>query len=141
MLKKIALYIPLLGFLASCVSVDVGSFIVPGETLDKKGNYYIVFSEDDQQALHETLRENMVLKGLSAESGFKDRMPENINYLVEYGGQWQWDITWYLLNFNVRIYDPKTKLLIASANSLRTSLGRKKAEEVVSETLAQLFMD
>jgi len=141
MFKKIGLYIPILMFLTSCVTVDVGGYIVPGETLEREGKYYIVFSKNDQQALHETLRESMLSKGLSTKSGFNDRMPEDINYLVEYGGQWQWDVTWYLLNFNVRIYDPNTKLLIASANSLRTSLGRKKPEEIVSETLDQLFMD
>lgn len=128
-------------FLVSCVTVDVGGYVVPGEVLDREGEYYIVFYKEDQQALHELLRERMSAKGLSVASGFGDRMPEGTTYLVEYGGQWQWDVTWYLLNFSVRIYDPETKLLIASAHSMRTSLGRKKPEEIVTETLGKIFID
>ena len=137
---KIGIFLSTL-LLASCVSIDTGGYVVPGEILDERGKYYIIFSEDDQQALHELLREGMVAKGLFVESGFEDRMPEGVTYRVEYGGQWQWDVTWYLLNFNVRIYDPESKLLIASAHSLRTSLGRKKPEDMIAESLDKIFID
>jgi len=127
--------------LTSCVAVDVGGYIVPGEELNRAGKYYIAFSKDDQRALHESLREQISAKGLSVTSGFEDRMPQDTNYLVEYGTQWQWDVTWYLLNFSVRIYEPETRLLIASAHSLRTSLGRKTPDEIVAEVLNEMFPD
>ncbi len=127
--------------LSACVSVDVNGYIVPGETLEYDRQYYIVFSRNDEHALHDILERGMTVKGISVSTGFPDRMPLNTGYIVEYGGQWQWDVTWYLLNFNVRVYDPETKLLIASASSLRTSLGRKSPEEIVSETLSQIFVD
>ena len=139
MVKTTGLVLILLLFLVGCVSVDVNGYIVPGETLEKGGNYYIVPSKKDLHGLNELLKEGMLAKGLLATSGTQDNMPEDIHYIVEYGGQWQWDITWYLLNFNVRIYHPETKLLIASANSLRTSLGRKSPEFIVNETLGKLF--
>ena len=125
--------------LTACVSVDVSRYIVPGETLDKEGSYHIVISENDGHDLHELLKTNMLSKGLFVSFGTREDMPDDVTYLVEYGGQWQWDISWYLLNFNIRIYQPGSKLLVASSNSLRTSLGRKSAERVVVETLEQLF--
>jgi hypothetical protein len=122
----------------ACVS-DTGGYVVPGETLDEDGVFYIVFSKDDERALYQVLQEDMASRGLRVLSGFADRMPDDATYLVEYGSQWQWDITWYLLSFNIRIYHPETKLLIATANSMHTSVVRRPAEEVVSETLDQLF--
>lgn len=139
--KRTGLVLILLLFLEGCVSVDVTGYVVPGETLEKGGGYYIVPSKDDMHGLNELLKEGLLAKGLLATSGIQDNMPEDIHYIVEYGGQWQWDITWYLLNFNVRIYHSETKLLIASANSLRTSLGRKSPKFIVSETLGKLFKE
>lgn len=124
---------------AACASSDVGSYTVPGEELARSGSYYIVFSENDDRALHELLRKAMIARGLDASSGFADRVPADATYLVEYGSQWQWDVTWYLLHLSVRVYEPDERLLIAAAHSRRTSLVRKPAEEVVTETLDSLF--
>lgn len=126
-------------FLAACATTDVGSYIVPGEALAPSGSYYIVFSENDERALHELLREGMIARELDASSGFADRVPADATYVVEYGSQWQWDVTWYLLHLSVRVYEPDERLLIASAHSERTSLVRRPAEEVVAETLNALF--
>lgn len=129
----------MLAALTGCATADVGSYLVPGEALAQSGRYYIVFSEEDDRAVHELLREEMIARGLDAASGFPDRMPQDTAYLVEYGSQWQWDATWYLLHLNVRVYEPDTRLLIASAHSQRTSLARRSPEEMVTETLNALF--
>ncbi len=127
--------------LSSCMSIDVSGYVVPGETLVKDKHYYIVFANTDEHALHDILQKGISARGIPVSSGFEDRMPEEAGYLVEYGGQWQWDVTWYLLNFNVRVYNPENRLLIASASSLRTSLGRKTPEAVIAETLDKIFSD
>ena len=138
MIKR--LLFPILFFLlVSCATVDIGGYIASDVNLSKQSNYYIVFSSRDEHALHELLRENMALRGYSVSSGFEDRMPEDTDYMLKYGSQWQWDITWYLLNLDVKVYHPDTKLLAASAHSQRTSLVRKPPEEVVVEALDQLF--
>lgn len=125
--------------LSACATADVSSYVVPGETLDESGSWFIVFAENDERALHEKLRQEMVSRGLTASTGFADRVPEGTTYLVEYGSQWQWDVTWYLLDLSVRVYEPETRLLIASAHSVRTSLARKSSEQVVAETLDKLL--
>lgn len=138
MIKRLAALWPCL-LLAACATSDVGSYTVPGESLSTSGRYYVIFSENDDRALHEMLRTAMIARGLDASSGFADRVPADATYIVEYGSQWQWDLTWYLLHLSVRIYEPNERLLIASAHSERTSLVRRPAEEVVAETLHALF--
>ena len=126
--------------LSSCATVDVGSYIASDADLSKSSVYYIVFASEDEQGLHELLRENMSSRGYNVASGFEDRIPENVDYVLRYGGQWQWDITWYLLNMDLKIYHAENQLLAASAHSLRTSLVRKSTDEVISEVLDQLFV-
>ena len=124
--------------LVSCTS-EIGGYIVPGESLDREGKYYVVVEEEDQRLLYLMLRENIARRGISVSSGSEDRIPQDADFLVEYGGQWVWDLAWYLFDFNVRIYDPDTRFLIASASSVRTSLKRRPPAQVVEETLGQLF--
>lgn len=138
-MKTVLLWLLVSCGLSACVSVNVGSYVVPGETLDVEGSYYIVISDGDEHALYQLLKTNMLSKDLQVSFGKREDIPASATYLVEYGGQWQWDITWYLLNFDMRIYEPGSKLLIASSSSLRTSLARKSAEKIVVETLEELF--
>ena len=124
--------------LASC-AIDVGGYITPDSNLNKQANYYIFHSTRDERGLHELLRKNMEMRGYNVSSGSEDDLQENIDYVLRYGGQWQWDVTWYLLNLDIKIYHSETRLLAASAHSLRTSLVRRSSEGVVSETLDQIF--
>jgi len=138
MIKKAGIVLLLL-FLAGCASMEVTGYRVPGQTLSQTGKYYIAYGENDDHGLHSMIQREMEKRGLKTKVGFKSKMPRDTDYLVEYAAQWQWDITWYLLNFNVRISDPKTNLLIANGSSLRTSLVRKPPEVIVAETMEQVF--
>ena len=133
------LIIVLIILLSACATVDVGSYITPGTTLDVEDQYYIIFSGRDEQSLHQLLKTEIELRGYDVTSGFEDRIPEGTDYLIRYGGQWQWDVTWYLLNMDVKIYKPEPQLMVASAHSQRTSLVRKPASSMVKEVLDQLF--
>jgi hypothetical protein len=125
--------------LTGCVSTDRHSYVAPDESLDETANYYIVFAEQDDQALHEVLREALEARGIAVSSGFRDREPGDTRYRIEYLGQWRWDITWYLLSFDMRIYDPRNDLLVAASSSLRTSLARREPRAMVDEVLDALF--
>jgi hypothetical protein len=124
---------------SSCATVDVGSYIIPGETLDFDGHYYIIDSKDDERGVAKIIKTVMSEKGIKISSGSKEDLPEGVNYTIEYGSQWQWDVTWYLLNFDFRVYNSESNLFIASAHSLRTSLERREPEHIVTETLNTLF--
>ncbi len=120
-------------------SAAVTGYVVPGEQLEPDGSYFIVFTADDDHGLHELLRNELAAYRPNTTSGFADRMPDGTDYLVEYDAQWQWDITWYLLVLTVRVYDPATRLMIATASSTRTSGARTAPDKMVTEALAELF--
>ncbi|BBM02938.1 hypothetical protein GL2_30120 [Microbulbifer sp. GL-2] len=79
-------------------------------------------------------------RGYSVSSGPKVEIPSNVNYLIYYGSQWQWDMTWYLLDFDLRVHTYIDNLFVASSNSWQTSLARKPHNEVISATVDQLFV-
>ncbi|MBQ0800089.1 MAG: hypothetical protein KBT63_12480 [Porticoccaceae bacterium] len=130
----------LLLIFGGCASVDVGGYVVPGENLDPKATYIVLIEPDDARGAYKLIQQELERKNLAVEvvdkvSGRADR-----DVLVRYGAQWQWDITWYLLNVNIRFYHMNSELLIASAQSRRTSLARKNARSMIQEAINQVLM-
>jgi hypothetical protein len=123
----------------ACATHRTSGYVVPGETLDKNARYFVVIDLEDDRELNALLERGLATRGIEVSSGLIGTMPADAAYRVGYSGQWQWDITWYLLSFSIRIYGPESGLLIATASSLRTSLVRRPPAEVVSEVLNQLF--
>lgn len=135
---RVLVFSVVLLFLLSACATNVGGYVVPGVQLQKDGRYFIKLRADDERGLGDLLQSQLESQGAIVNV---DEQPAvtDVDYIVEYGGQWQWDITWYLLNFDVRIFDAQTGLFVASASSLRTSIVRKEPSLVVDETLQQLF--
>jgi len=90
--------------------------------------------------LYNIIAEELSERGYSVTSGPKVEIPSNVNYLIYYGSQWQWDMTWYLLDFDLRVHTYTDNLFVASSNSWQTSLARKPQKEVISATVGQLFV-
>ena len=63
------------------------------------------------------------------------------DYIFDIAADWHWDITWYLLELRVAIYEPGNNILVAQAQSQQSSLARKRNEEVVERAMASLFND
>lgn len=138
-MKFLKILIPLaIILLAGCAS-DQSRYVIPGETLDKLSVYYVVKADNDERNLNESIVRKMISNGYSVSTGNKDDAPINTDYLINYGSQWQWDITWYLLDFDVRVYTKEHNLFVASANSQQTSLVREDHSKVVTNVINQLF--
>lgn len=134
-----SIYIIILSLiLSACAAVDVSGYKVPGEDLKANGTFQIILPEGDDRGLSGIVANGLKARGLAL-AGEPKNERSGVDYKVQYGFQWQWDITWYLLNFDIRIYNAKTNLLVASAHSLRTSLVRKSPEEIVDETIEQII--
>jgi hypothetical protein len=67
----------------------------------------------------------------------KDENPPDI--VMTYEDRWMWDITMYLLNLRIKIYDGRTGKLLAVGESYQTSLVRKSTEETVQIVLRDIF--
>lgn len=137
-MKKLSIVILIIIFLTACINQQ-HAYIAPGKQLNTNGKYYLVYTKPDEHDLFNKIKANMENRKLELYSGPKDSIPKNINYLVEYREQWQWDITWYLLNFEIYIYEPKTKYILATSSSIQSSLVRKDVETIINETLNPLF--
>ena len=59
--------------------------------------------------------------------------------LLLYQDEWRWDFTWFLLQLDVTIRDPKTNFPYASANALHGSTSRKTDQEMVDEVIDNLM--
>ncbi|MEX2961555.1 hypothetical protein [Microbulbifer sp. TYP-18] len=119
-------------------SSNVGSYIVPGASIDSSLVYKIVPDQFDQRGLGQIIQRQLQEQGFNI---LLDTLGAIDNYDIKivYGGQWQQDITWYLLNVDIRFYEKESGLLLASAYSYRTSLVRKKPEEIINEAISKLL--
>lgn len=134
---KIFLIVIVLLSLVGCSS-NIGGYVVPGASIDRNLVYKIEKEKDDERGLAEIIFRQLKKKGLNVILESPDTS-KDYDIKVVYGGQWQWDVTWYLLNVDIRFYEKEPSLLIASAYSHRTSLVRKSPEEVVDEAISALF--
>jgi hypothetical protein len=125
--------------LAGCFSAQSGGYVAPGSRLDPAARYFIVFTGSDEQALHEVIARELQARGVAATTGFEDKVPPGTDILVRYAGQWQWDITWYLLDVQLQFYRAGTDELVASGQAFRTSLARKAPDAMVKVALDGAF--
>ena len=77
--------------------------------------------------------------GYPASAGEKDEIPEDVDTLITYRDNWRWDITNYMIKINIQFKDGKSRELIVSGESYRTSLARKSPEEMIKETLTEIL--
>ncbi|WP_152454007.1 hypothetical protein [Microbulbifer sp. THAF38] len=119
-------------------SSTMGGYIVPGESIDRNLVYMVEKSAIDERGLDEIISRQLKKKGLKVYTESTDTS-KDYDVKIVYGGQWQWDVTWYLLNVDIRFYEKESSLLLASAYSQRTSLVRKKPSEIVNEAISALF--
>ncbi|WHI52761.1 hypothetical protein P3339_08360 [Microbulbifer sp. MLAF003] len=123
--------------IAGCSST-MGGYIVPGESIDRNLVYKVEKNTTDERGLDEIISLQLKKKGLKVFAESSDTS-KDYDVKIVYGGQWQWDVTWYLLNVDIRFYEKESSLLLASAYSHRTSLVRKKPSQVVDEAISALF--
>lgn len=134
---KIFIIVALFLSIAGCSST-IGGYIVPGESIDRNLVYKIEKNKTDERGLSEIILRQLKKKGLKVFIESSDTS-KDYDVKIVYGGQWQWDMTWYLLNVDIRFYEKEPSLLLASAYSHRTSLVRKNPTEVVDEAISALF--
>lgn len=124
--------------LAACYS-NQGAYVAPNVDLDHDALYFVVYSKRDERSLHELIAAQLRERGFEVATGFESQVPESARYIIEYGGQWEWDMRWYLLALEIRLYAATDHRLIAAAHSTRSSLAAKDPEGMIEEALDQLF--
>ena len=124
--------------LAGCAT-KLTSNLAPGATFYELGKTFVVRFEPDKRHLNLVIADKLTSMGYPAIAGEKSDMPDDVDTLVTYKDNWQWDITNYMIRINIQFRDGKSKELIISGESYRTSLVRKSPEEMIEETLIEIL--
>jgi len=139
-MKKIAIIFHLvIAVLLSGCATNLTSNLAPGTNLNELGKIFVVRFEPDKRELNRIIADQLTLIGYPAIAGERDEMSDDVDTLVTYTDNWQWDITNYMIKINIRFRDRKTEKIIAIGESYRTSLVRKSPEEMIKETLEEIF--
>lgn len=131
--------IGILLFVSGC-STNVSRFQMPGTDLSQVQTLYVrPFEEREANELQTLIEENLRQRGLRIAAN-EEAIEDTVGgFIFDIAPDWHWDLSWYLLELRVAIYDPKDNTLIAQAQSQQTSLARKNVEVIVDRTMASLF--
>ena len=97
--------------------------------------------ERNAEELRSLVAANLERRGYQVETRDSSATLGDGDYIFDIAADWHWDITWYLLELRVAIYEPGNNILVAQAQSQQSSLVRKSIEEVVERAMATLFND
>jgi hypothetical protein len=134
----IFIYLTISLLLFGCVT-NLTSNLAPDANFNELGKTFVVHFEPDKRNLNTIIADQLSLMGYPAIAGEKDEIPKDVDTLVTYLDNWRWDITNYMLKINIQFRDGKTRELIVSGESYRTSLARKSPEEMIKETLVEIL--
>ncbi len=129
-------------FMVGCTT-NVSRFQMPDTDLTNIRLLYIDPSNDEHKAaeLRSLINANLTQRGYQVATKDSSVVFGEGDYVLEIAPDWHWDITWYLLELRVAIYEPKNNTLIAQAHSQQSSLARKSSETIVNRAMVSLFDD
>ncbi len=140
-MRKFSIFVVLAitALIFSGCATSLSSSVAPGATFNDLGKTFVVRFEPDKRHLNTIIADQLSLIGYPAIAGEKENIPEDINTLVTYKDNWQWDMTNYMIRISIQFRDAKSKALIVSGESYRTSLVRATPEEMIKETLQEIL--
>jgi hypothetical protein len=105
-----------------------------GTDLSNLKTFYVQKLPEEGRGVERMLADRLTQMGYVATYGI-DEPAAPVDAIITYKDDWWWDLSWYLLQLDIQIRDPQTKLILASGHSKRTSLVRKSSDEIVEDVL------
>ena len=140
-MKYFSLLIITIAFsLAGCASQQLQSTIQPGVDINKLSSFYVVHFGEAKRGIHKMISVELNSMGFVSSFGGEENIPEDVDAIVRYVDNWQWDITNYMIKIVITMRD-RDESLLAIGESFRTSLVRKSPPEMVREVLMDIFKD
>ena len=130
----IAMYISISG---CAVNRATGS-LAPGVEVVQTDVFFVEHFQPDRRNFHETIADNLSLRGYTATAGEEGQMPDDATIRVTYIDKWMWDITNYMIELTITFRDA-AGAAIGSGNSYHTSLTRKTPDEMIDEVLTNIL--
>lgn len=119
--------------LAACIA-NLESRKPAGTDLSNLKTFYVQKLPEEGRGVERMLADQLTRMGYVAFYGI-DGPATPVDAIITYKDDWWWDLSWYLLQLDIQIRDPQTKLILASGHSKRTSLVRKSSDEIVEDVL------
>jgi hypothetical protein len=111
-----------------------------GVDLGARDRIYVVHQPRDQRHIDFMIANRLKRAGFEATAGDAvSETPDGLDAIVSYEDHWVWDMSNYLIVLRIDLRDPKTRELLASGQSYRTSLDRKPPEFMVDEIITTMF--
>ena len=133
MKRSILLLCVLLCIILTGCSTNLTANLAPGASFNELGKTYVVRFEPDERQLHQKIADQLSLLGYPASAGEERNIPADVDTLVTYQDNWQWDMSNYMIRIQIQFRDGKTRELIVSGESYRTSLARRSPEEMMKK--------
>lgn len=112
---------------------------MPGTDLSKLKTFYVQKLAEDGRGIEQLIARRLTHMGFTAASGASETPSSPVDTIVTYQDKWMWDITMYMIQLSVQLRDPQSRMVLATGDSMRTSLVRKDPEGMVDEVLAEIF--
>lgn len=130
--------VPMLLLCTACVS-NLQAKRVPGADLSQLRTFYVQKLAADGRGVERLIADRLNLMGFRATYGQAETPSAPVDAIVTYQDKWMWDITMYMLQLDIQIRDPQTRMLLANGQAMHTSLIRKTPEGMVEEVLTEVF--
>lgn len=128
-----------LAFATGCVNTELMADVDPSADLMGLETFYVAKFGPDERGIEALIAAELNAMGKTATSGAAAKPVSPVDAVVTYEDKWMWDMTMYMLELSIDLRDPETNYKFATGRSFRTSLARKKPEEMVAEVLGEIF--
>ena len=129
----------LLGCVQGCAINRDSASIAPDRDLSSLKRLVVVTSAEDERGTDRAIADVLSKLGFEASIAPQGATRSDVDAVVTYRAQWDWDILPYLKELTIFVREPRDNALLARGNSYHTSLTRKSADEMAQEVLARIF--
>jgi len=124
-------------FMSGCASNWVTTTLDPSTDMASIKSLHVERLAPDQRRIDLMIAKK--LKEMGFEVNAEGNILTNIDAVVTYRDRWAWDMGNYMVGLTIIISDPETDISLARGFSYHSSLSRKSPEEMVDETLMNIF--
>ena len=136
-LLRVLATIVMCSLVSACASMH--SSRAPDADPSKLHSFYVQKLPAADRGIDQLISDRLNAMGNQSTYGTAENPPTEVDGIVTYEDKWMWDITMYMIRLTVQVRDPKTRSIVASAESYRPSLERKSPQDMVTEVLNEIF--
>ena len=123
--------------LSGCASMSSNS--APKADMDALETFYVQKLPADERGIEKVISNQLVELGYQSSYCSSEKPPTDVDAIVTYQDKWMWDITMYMIELNMQIWEGDKTRILASGKTYRPSLQRKSPETMAKELLTDML--